>query len=140
MYWIHIKWTCKLLYFVGKFSTLEGSNHTWKWVWRYGVYTHQVPDYPDSIVVSRDDIQQYFVKVLLCLSKYCCACQSTALLVKVLLCNWFDLFKWQLYQYLWPRLIGHVTTIFGYNGGNYVKINGPINSHNSIWLAMSIFL
>ena len=36
---------------VGKFSALEGSNHTWEWVWRYGVYTHQVLDYPDSIVV-----------------------------------------------------------------------------------------
>ena len=33
---------------VGKFSELEGSNHTWKWVWRYGVYTHQVPEHPDS--------------------------------------------------------------------------------------------
>jgi hypothetical protein len=44
---------CPMIIFksVGKFSALEGSVQTWQWVRRYGVYTHQVPDYPDSIVV-----------------------------------------------------------------------------------------
>ena len=59
---------------VGKFSALVGLVHTWFWVRRYGVYTHEVPEHPDSIVVGTGSVKLVLIASVTTSSVgfYCC--------------------------------------------------------------------